>query len=165
MKAGRRAFALAGGLLALIGAATARADAPPSCVATFDPERAASHRPQSASALVIPVEDRGGVSVLEILGDYDHLLTSGEPNVAARMDVAQAFYEGHDDDYDFRVVVTDFEFETGTATALAWPVRNDVQGINLPIHDGSAIFDGRVFRGQFDPQQLLEQVPQWRWAA
>lgn len=36
---------------------------------------------------------------------------------------------------------------------------------HVPIHNGVAIFDGRIFRGYFDPQRLVSEASGWRWAA
>lgn len=86
------------------------------------------------------VEDVDNVSIIEFAGNYDKKLPSGETNAAARAVVAREFYRTHADDYDFLVVFSDFEFNTGDATAFYNPVRNDTQGIGLPQFDLSSIY-------------------------
>lgn len=86
------------------------------------------------------VEDVENVSIIEFAGNYDKKLPSGETNAAARAVVAREFYRTHADDYDFLVVFSDFEFNTGDATAFYNPVRNDTQGIGLPQFDLSSIY-------------------------
>lgn len=136
----RVSVALVAALVAAFGAGADPVAAEASCVVIADGQRSPSRAPQAPEALVVPIEDRGGVSVFEVLGDYDRSFGDGEPNFGARMDVARAFYEEHGDDYDFLLVATDFEFDTDGATAMAWLVRNDVQGINLPAYDLSNDF-------------------------
>ena len=50
--------------------------------------------------------------------------------------MGRKFYETHRDDYDFLVVLTNFEFDTGGATAFHLFGRNEVQGNGKPV--GSA---------------------------
>lgn len=124
-------------LLLVVGAVQALADS----TVVYDPFDV----PQGAYQAT-HVDDVDNVSIIEFSGNYDKLLPSGEVNAAARAVVAQEFYRTHADDYDFLVVFTDFEFETGDATAFYNPVRNDTQGIGLPQFDLSSIYgsDGKL---------------------
>lgn len=76
-------------------------------------------------------EDLGPVSIIEFSGDYNKDLNEN-PNIEPRTVVAQEFYRTHPDDYDFLVVFTTFEFETGDALAYHMNVQNNVEGIGLP---------------------------------
>ncbi len=87
------------------------------------------------------LEDREHISIIEFSGNYDKNLNGGEANTEPRALVAQEFYKTHKDNYDFLVVFTSFEFETGEKVwAFASPVRNDVQGIGINQYDNSDLF-------------------------
>ncbi len=86
------------------------------------------------------VEDRSHVSIIEFAGNYDKKLVDNSFNAAARAVVAQEFYANHPDSYDFLVVFSSFEFETGDAVAFHVGVSNDIQGIGVPQFDNSALF-------------------------
>lgn len=109
--------------------------------------------------------DVGQLAVIEHDGSsYDR------DNVAARAAVAQRFYERHGDNYDFVVVFTNFEFDTGDAVAFHNVVRNSVRGIGLPQVDNGPYFGapGRlqgfvdmaaVARYRQEPQSLVPGSP------
>lgn len=86
------------------------------------------------------LRDVNGVSVIQFSGDYDRTLNDGQFNSAARAVVAQEFYANNPDNYDFLVVYTDFEFETGDALAFHIGVANDVEGIGLPVYSNRELF-------------------------
>jgi len=106
------------------------------------------------------IEDRENVTVIELVGSYDRR-RNGETNVEPRALVAREFLRLHPDRYDFLVVFTTFEFDTSSGTeggdALAFHlgVRNDVEGIGLPLFDNSPLFgsDGRL-QGYIDMAAL-----------
>jgi subtilase family serine protease len=85
-------------------------------------------------------EDVGNVAIINFVGDYAVRLPGGEANPEPRAVVAREFFQTHTDDYDFLVIFSTFEFNTGEATALHWGVRNDVEGIGLPLFDNSDLF-------------------------
>jgi|GEM_PF-1227674 len=97
------------------------------------------------------VEDRDGISVMRFSGNLDLELADGSLNQAARAVIAQEFYENHPDIYDFIVVFSAFEYDTGDALAFHVRARNDVQGIGIPQFDNSQLYgsDGRL-RGYID---------------
>lgn len=111
------------------------------------------------------IEDREQVSVIELVGNYDKVKSDGEPNVEPRSVIAREFFRTHPDEYDFLVVFTTFEFATPSSTpgadALAFHmgVRNDVEGIGLPIFDNSDLFgsDGQL-QGYVDMAALSRYV-------
>ena len=85
--------------------------------------------------------DVGAIAIVEHDGsDYSKLEPDGTPNYAARARVTQRFYEAHGDLYDFVVVFTNFEFDTGDAVAFHSLVRNDVSGIGLPPVNNGPLF-------------------------
>lgn len=86
------------------------------------------------------IQDRDQVTVMEFTGNLDRNLSSGEFNAAARAVIAQEFYENHPDTYDFLVVFSSFEYDTGDALAFHAGVRNDIQGIGIPEFDNTELY-------------------------
>ena len=86
------------------------------------------------------IENRDNVSIMEFSGDYNRSLADGSPNAAARAVIAQEFYKHHVDQYDFLVIFSSFEFDTGDALAFYQPVVNDTQGIGVELFDNSALY-------------------------
>ncbi len=84
--------------------------------------------------------DLGRVAVIDVVGNYDRTLDSGEDQVEPRAVVAREFFRTHPDRYDFLVVFSTFEYDTGEALALHWGVQNQVQGIGIEAFDVSALF-------------------------
>lgn len=87
--------------------------------------------------------DREHVSIIEFGGNYDRDLAAGVNNVEPRAVIAREFYRTHPDNYDFLVVFSSFEFNTGDAVAFHWAVQNKVQGIGLPQFDNSGLFGSK----------------------
>lgn len=78
--------------------------------------------------------DVGEIAILEHDGSsYDRKLADGTANYEARARVGLRFYATHPDDYDFLVVFTNFDFDTGGGLAFHSTARNDVQGIGVPV--------------------------------
>src|SRR5690554_1619891 len=113
------------------------------------------------------IRDTEHTSIIEFVGNYNKLLPSGEDNAAARAVVAREFYRTHADEYDFLVVFSDFEFDTGDALAFYNPVRNDVQGIGLHQFDLSSIYgsqgrlQGYIDMAAFSRYQLDPMHPDY----
>jgi subtilase family serine protease len=102
---------------------------------------AAAFAPSAAAAASGITRDVGQIAVLEHDGSpYDRDEADGTPNYAARAALAQRFYLTHGDNYDFIVVFTNFEFETGGAIAFHSLVRNQVTGIGKPVVDNGVFF-------------------------
>lgn len=90
--------------------------------------------------------DVGDLAVIAHDGSaYDRLL-EGEPNYLARERVGRRFFETHADEYDFLVVFTNFEFDSGGATAFHLYGRNDVEGIGKPIGSVAPVVFGSPAR-------------------
>ncbi|QSQ15625.1 CARDB domain-containing protein [Myxococcus landrumensis] len=61
--------------------------------------------------------------------------------IAPRVRVAKTFYLTHEDAYDFLVVLPTFNVDLGQDVAgLHTPVRNDVQGVGLPVFNRAGEF-------------------------
>ena len=90
---------------------------------------------QTASqAAATMVEIRDQITVVELTGNYDQGFR--EP----RAEVSREFLANHSDEYDFLVTFTTFDFDSGEAAAFATLLKNDVEGIGLPIFDQSSDF-------------------------
>jgi len=87
--------------------------------------------------------DQEHVSIIEFGGNYDRSFADGAPNVEPRAVIAREFYRTHPDNYDFLVVFSSFEFNTGDATAFQWAIQNKIQGIGLPTFDNTALFGSK----------------------
>jgi subtilase family serine protease/flagellar hook assembly protein FlgD len=86
---------------------------------------------------------------------YNKADSDGIANYAPRAALAKRFYETHGDNYDFLVVFTNFEFETGRAVAFYNLVRNDTRGTGRPPADNGLLFGspGRL-KGYIDMAAL-----------
>jgi hypothetical protein len=118
-------------------------------------ERSPNIAPAAPRASTI-TRDEGSIAVLEHDGsNYDLYLPDGSPNYEARARVAHQFYATHGDRYDFLLVFTNFEFASPGALAFFSPVRNDVQGLGIPLFDNGDLFGspGRL-RGYVDMAAL-----------
>jgi len=90
--------------------------------------------------------DVGQIAIVAHDGSsYDRIL-EGQPNYLARERVGRRFYEAHADEYDFLVVFTNFEFDTGGATAFHLHGRNDVLGIGKPVGSVAPVVFGSPAR-------------------
>lgn len=103
------------------------------------------------------LEDRGRISVIELVGDYDRFTDAGPVNAEPRMAVAREFLRTHPDEYDFLIVFTTFPIDLGDPGVRGFhlAVRNDVQGIGRELFDQSALFgsSGRL-QGYIDMSAL-----------
>jgi subtilase family serine protease/flagellar hook assembly protein FlgD/fibronectin type 3 domain-containing protein len=122
-------FAISGHCAA---AAAARAEANPllrapvaDCVDIVDTK--ALRTPISKAHLAATVA--GNLVIVDYAGGY------GRDDTVSQREVSHSVYSRIADDYDFLVVFTTFEFDTGTAFAYYTPIRNSVAGIGLPPAD------------------------------
>ena len=90
--------------------------------------------------------DVGEIAVIAHDGSSYDRIHEGQPNYLARERVGRRFYETHADQYDFLVVFTNFEFETGGATAFHLYGRNDVEGIGKPVGSVAPVVFGSPAR-------------------
>src|SRR5579863_4270782 len=86
------------------------------------------------------VEDRNDVSIIQLAGNYDKTLSTGQFNAEPRSAIAREFFRTHPDQYDYLVVFSTFEFNTGPALAFEFTVRNDTQGIGVAQTDLTQLF-------------------------
>lgn len=84
-------------------------------------------------------QDIQGISVIDYSGNYDKNI-NGLSNVEARQAILQEFYQHQADEYDFVYIFTEFEFDTGAASAFASNIMNDVEGIGKPIYDNRSSY-------------------------
>jgi hypothetical protein len=74
--------------------------------------------------------------------------------------IAKAFYRGFADNYDNLVVFLDFPFSLGpSAFAYQFHVKNDVQGIGLPIFDSSAAAGSKKRLRSFAQMGAVSRYP------
>jgi subtilase family serine protease/flagellar hook assembly protein FlgD len=114
--------------------------------------------PGAPNAVAGYLEERDHVALIELAGDYGQLY-EGEVNALPRALVAREFFARHPDHYDFLIAFSSFEFDTGEAEAFHLGVRNDIQGIGLPLYDSSDLFGsaGRL-RGYVDMAALTRHA-------
>ena len=124
----RRLTACALLLSACIGA-TVRADAP-----------APANFPSTGAHVATLAATRNNVAVVELAGDYSRDLPDGALNVEPRTQISKTFYRNFADQYDFLVVFSNFEFDTGDAKAFYVGVRNDTKGLGQQLFDNSPHF-------------------------
>ncbi len=86
--------------------------------------------------------DYGNVTVMEVSGNYDAKKADGSINDLPRQEIAREFIRTHQDQYDFLVIVSNFNFAMpqGEAKAYYMEVKNDVQGIGKTVFDNSASY-------------------------
>lgn len=83
-------------------------------------------QPPAAAQPSALTRDVGHIAVIEHDGsNYD------KGNLLARPALMRRFYETHGNNYDFLVVFTNFDIDTGEATAFHSRVRNQVTGVGL----------------------------------
>ncbi len=109
--------------------------------------------------------DYDNITVMEASGDYAALDSQGAFNLLPRQEVSRAFYAEHDDDYDFLVVLTDFDFLMPSPGAKAFfhATRNNVEGIGLELFDATHLYsaDGSYLdrlEGMIDMANLNSHV-------
>ncbi len=86
--------------------------------------------------------DYGNITVMEVTGNYDAKNPDGTVNDLPRQEIAKEFLRTHEDNYDFLVVLSNFDFTMPAAEAKGFylEVRNDVQGIGMQTFDNSVSF-------------------------
>ncbi|MBE2887842.1 hypothetical protein [Geobacter anodireducens] len=85
--------------------------------------------------------DYGNVTVMEVNGNYNEYNVDGTINAVPRQVIAKEFFRTHNDDYDFLVIFTNFDFTiTSDTVAFYLQVKNDIRGIGLDIFDNSDLY-------------------------
>ncbi len=97
------------------------------------------------------IKDHGLVSLIRVVGNYDTDKSSVDSH-QARQEITKAFYNAHEDAYDFIFIFTDFDFKMpADYIAFYSPVKNDVEGIGLPLFDNSLLYGSNgVLQGTID---------------
>lgn len=99
--------------------------------------------PSSAHAFTAAtIGDYGNVTVMEAAGNYDAKNPDGSNNSEPREVIAKEFFRTHKDEYDFLVIFSNFDFKMPEQDARAFysGIKNNTQGIGLPLFDNSALF-------------------------
>lgn len=134
--------------LLLLAPVLARADFPP----VQDLPNTGLYRAQALG-------DRHDVAVIQLSGNYHRDTPGKQPNVEPRAVIAKEFFRTHPDNYDFIVVFSNFEFETGDALAFHLGVQNHVKGLGLPEFDHTAYFGSAgKLKGYIDMAALSRYV-------
>ncbi|MRS03705.1 hypothetical protein EG832_10880, partial [bacterium] len=84
----------------------------------------------------------GNIAVIEVTGNYDANNSETEITAVPRRIIANEFFRAYKDEYDFIVVFSNFDFLMPKPQALAFyhGVKNDTQGIGVPLFDNSALY-------------------------
>nr|WP_315483476.1 CARDB domain-containing protein [uncultured Undibacterium sp.] len=86
------------------------------------------------------IKDKNDISIIQLTGNYDITTNEGQTNIEPRTVIAKEFYRTHPDNYDFIVIFSNFEFNTGDALAYHLGVQNKVKGIGIPEFDNTRQF-------------------------
>lgn len=96
-----------------------------------------------------------GLPVLSFDGDYDR------GNMESRAGLASAYFSNNQDDVDFLIAFTDFDFDTGDASAFANIIKNDTRGIGMPLIDQSSAFGSES--GRLQTYIDMAMLDRWEW--
>jgi Glucodextranase, domain B len=88
------------------------------------------------------VADIGNSAVIEVAGDFDTTNPDSSINSAPRQKVAQEYYKTHNDNLDFLVIFSTFDYAMPDqdTQGVYMSVRNDTLGINQTVFDNSAYY-------------------------
>ncbi len=88
------------------------------------------------------VADIGNSAVIEVAGGFDTTNPDSSINSAPRQKVAQEYYKTHNDNIDFLVIFSTFDYAMPDqdTQGVYMSVKNDTLGINQTIFDNSAYY-------------------------
>jgi Glucodextranase, domain B len=88
------------------------------------------------------VADIGNSAVIEVAGDFDTTNPDSSINSAPRQKVAQEYYKTHNDNLDFLVIFSTFDYAMPDpdTQGVYMSVRNDTLGINQIVFDNSTYY-------------------------
>lgn len=88
------------------------------------------------------VADVGNSAVIEVAGGFDTTNPDSSINSAPRQAVAKEYYKTHNDNLDFLVIFSTFDYAMPDpdTQGVYMSVRNDTLGINQPIFDNSSFY-------------------------
>ncbi|TFH65040.1 MAG: hypothetical protein E4G91_03865 [Candidatus Zixiibacteriota bacterium] len=101
--------------------------------------------------------DFGNVTVMELTGNFDANLADGTSNSAPRMALATEFYRTHQDNYDFLIFFTNFDYQMLDAETAGFymAVSNDIRGIGIDLFDFTDLFGSAgKLQGTIDMRSL-----------
>ncbi len=96
-----------------------------------------------------------GLTVLSFDGVYDR------GNMESRAGLSSTYFAGNQDDVDFLITFTDFDFDTGDASAFANIVKNDTRGIGMPLINQSGAFGSQS--GRLQTYIDMAMLDRWEW--
>lgn len=99
------------------------------------------------------VADIGNSTVIEVAGGFDTTNSDSSINFVPRQKVAQEYYKTHNDDIDFLVIFSTFDYAMPDADTqgVYMPVKNDTIGINQAVFDNSTYYGSNSkLRGTID---------------
>lgn len=88
------------------------------------------------------VADIGNSAVIEVAGGFDTTNPDSSINSAPRQAVAKEYYKTHNDNLDFLVIFSTFDYAMPDqdTQGVYMSVKNDTLGINQPIFDNSSFY-------------------------
>lgn len=105
--------------------------------------------------------DFGNVTVMEVTGNLDAINSDGSLNRVPRQEIAKEFLNLHPDEFDFLVVLSNFDYRMPEPGAKGYylEVKNDIQGIGKPLFDDSPAYgsNGRL-QGIIDMGNVLPDL-------
>ena len=107
------------------------------------------------------IGDYGNVTVMEVMGNYDSDNPDGSTNHNPRAAIAKEFFHTHQDEYDFLVIFSNFDFKMPEAEAKAFylGVKNDTHGIGAQLFDNTAFFGSKgKLQGMIDMGNISNLV-------
>lgn len=117
--------------------------------------------PTAPNHAAISLGDVGNVTVMEVTGNYDAKNADGSLNTLPRQEIAKEFLNLHPDEYDFLVIVSNFDFQMPDPNARGFylEVKNDTQGIGKPLFDDSSAYgsNGKL-QGIIDMGNILPAI-------
>ena len=101
---------------------------------------------------VTSLGDYGNISVMEVSGNYDANKSDGTINDYPRQEITKEFLKTHQDQYDFVVILSNFDYAMPQTEAKAFyvEVKNDIQGIGKAVFDNSAAYGSSKLQGTID---------------
>lgn len=105
--------------------------------------------------------DYGSITVMEVSGNYDANKSDGTINSGPRQTIAKEFFRLHKDEYDFLVILSNFNFKMPESEAVAFysQVKNDTQGIGQQPFDNSSFYGSNgMLQGTIDMGNIANLV-------
>src|SRR4030042_2048996 len=91
------------------------------------------------------INNYGDITVMEVEGNYDAQASGGSSNAVPRTEIAKEFFKTHADEYDFLVIISNFDFKMPELEVEAFylGVKNDTLGIGIEAFDNTELFGSK----------------------